>query len=84
MKQRLGQSRGEWPLKTVAIYSGGDLEPHTWFYLSVLASPGTCGGVFGGPNTELVSSFVDLSSQGVAGADKISTSHCSHSCRCCL
>lgn len=42
------------------------------------------GGVFGGPNTELVSSFVGPSSQGVAGGDKISTSCCRHKCRCCL
>lgn len=36
-----------------------------------------------GSNTELVSSSVGLSSQGVTGADKTSTSCCRHNCRCC-
>lgn len=47
-QEGLEQSRGEWPLNSMATYSGGGLQPHTLFCLCVLVSPGTCGGVFGG------------------------------------
>lgn len=81
-QEGLEQSRGEWPLETVAGHLFRWWAPASHFVLSLCPCI-TCG-VFGGPNTELVSSFVSPSSQGVAGADKISASCCRHNCRCSL
>lgn len=84
-KRGLGRvSRRDWSrvgvngaLNTVAIYS-------LCFPCVSLCHLALVEEFFGEPNTELDSSFMGPSPQGVPGADKINTSWCRHSCRCCL